>query len=86
MKTDTDPSLAYRQCASCRKSTRGSFFSFWFRVIDFYMVAAPARLPHPKLKVSLHISLGGRKGTRPVKTWGGCGGGVAVSLVEVALT
>ena len=86
MKTDTDPSLAYGQCASCRKSTRGSFFSFWFRVIDFYMVAAPARLPHLQLKVSLHIWLGDRKGIRPVKTWGGCGGGIAVSSIGVAPT
>ena len=32
------------------------------------------------------MQLGGRKGIRPVKTWGGYGGGVAVSSVGVAPT
>ena len=32
------------------------------------------------------MQLGGRKGIRPVKTWGGYGGGVAISLVGVAPT
>ena len=32
------------------------------------------------------MQLGGRKGIRPVKPWGGYGGGVAVSSVGVAPT
>ena len=32
------------------------------------------------------MQLGGRKGIRPVNTWGGCGGGVAVSSAGVAPT
>ena len=32
------------------------------------------------------MQLGGRKAIRPVKTWGGYGGGVAVSSVGVAPT
>ena len=32
------------------------------------------------------MQLSGRKGIRPVKTWGGYGGGVAVSSVRVAPT
>ena len=32
------------------------------------------------------MQLGGRKGIRPVKTWGDYGGGVAVSSVGVAPT
>jgi len=32
------------------------------------------------------MQLGGMKGIRPVKTWGGYGGGVAVSSVGVAPT
>jgi len=32
------------------------------------------------------MQLGGRKGVRPVKTWGGYGGAVAVSSVGVAPT
>jgi len=32
------------------------------------------------------MQVGGRKGIRPVKTWGGYGGGVAVSSVGVAPT
>ena len=32
------------------------------------------------------MQLGDRKGIRPVKTWGGYGGGVAISSVGVAPT
>ena len=32
------------------------------------------------------MQLGGRKGIRPVKTWGGYGGGVAVSSIGVVPT